>query len=284
MLLFKQVTHLQQHLAALKKEGVKTGFVPTMGALHEGHLSLLRHSMQETGCTVCSIFVNPTQFNNATDLDKYPRTPGQDLEALIGIGCQVVFMPDVEEVYPANNKVEGPVMDFGYLDQPMEGAHRPGHFAGVAQVVHRLLDIVEPHRLYMGQKDFQQFTIIQHMLAQLKSQVKLVVCPIVRESDGLAMSSRNVLLSPAQRAQAPLIYQTLLNAQKKIHSHFPRQIEIEAMQELSIQDVQPEYFNIVHGRTLRPVELMEEADFAVACTAVKIGNVRLIDNLILKED
>jgi pantoate--beta-alanine ligase len=154
----------------------------------------------------------------------------------------------------------------------------------VAQVVHRLLDIVEPHRLYMGQKDFQQFTIIQHMLKQLKSQVKLVVCPIVRESDGLAMSSRNVLLSPAQRAQAPLIYQTLLNAKKKIHSHFPRQIEIEAMQELSAPGVEPEYFNIVHGRTLRPVELMEETDFAVACTAVKIGNVRLIDNLILKED
>ena len=283
MLLFKQVLQLQQHLSGLKKEGGKIGFVPTMGALHQGHLSLIRHSMQENGCTVCSIFVNPAQFNDSADLKKYPRTPGKDIEALLSIGCQVLFMPEVTEVYPANKK-QNLNMDFGFLDQPMEGAHRPGHFAGVAKVVKRLLDIVKPHRIYMGQKDFQQFTIVQHMLTELKSPVKLVVCPIIREKDGLAMSSRNVLLNAEQRVLAPLIHQTLLDAKKKMYTHFPRQIESEAMQQLSVAGMEPEYFNIVSGRTLQPLELFEKTNFAVACTAVKIGNVRLIDNVILKEE
>jgi pantoate--beta-alanine ligase len=283
MLLFKQVLPLQQQLSVLKKEGKKIGFVPTMGALHQGHLSLIRYSMQETDFTVCSVFVNPTQFNDPADLKKYPKTPEKDIEMLLSTGCHLLFMPEAPEVYPPSKK-QNLRIDFGYLDKSMEGAHRPGHFAGVAQVVHRLLDIVKPHRLYMGQKDFQQFSIVQHMLTELKSPVKLVVCPIVREADGLAMSSRNVLLNPAQRALAPAIYQTLLGAKKNMHAHFPRQIEADAMQQLSLHGMEPEYFSIVDGRTLQPVELFEETDFAVACTAVKVGNVRLIDNLILKED
>ncbi len=283
MLLFKQVLPFQKHISKLKKEGKKIGFVPTMGALHQGHVSLIRQSLKDTDCTVSSIFVNPTQFNDPSDLQKYPRTPEKDLSELLNTGNQVLFMPDVTEVYPPNKKLKLD-LDFGYLDQPMEGAHRPGHFAGVAQVVKRLLDIVKPHYLYMGQKDFQQFTIIQHMLNELKSPVKLIVCPIIRESDGLAMSSRNVLLTPQQRSLAPAIHQALQDAKKKIHAQFPRQIEAEALSQLSAQGLQPEYFSIVDGRTLRPVELFEETDFAVACTAVKIGNVRLIDNMILKEE
>ncbi len=282
MLLFKQVAPLRKHLTQVKKECKKIGFVPTMGALHEGHLSLVRRSLKENCCTVCSIFVNPTQFNEASDLEHYPRTPEKDLGLLLGAGCQVLFMPYVEEVYPAKKTI-GPDIDFGYLVEPMEGAHRPGHFAGMAQVVHRLLEIVRPHRLYMGQKDFQQFTIVQHMLHQLHSSAKLVVCPIVREPDGLAMSSRNALLGPEERALAPRIYQTLLDTRKKMHALFPRQLEEEALRQLSVPGIVPEYFNIVDGKTLRPVQLFEDTHYAVACTAVKIGNVRLLDNMILKD-
>lgn len=283
MLLFKKISHLQHHLNLIKQQGYQVGFVPTMGALHQGHLSLIRQSLEDNDCTVCSIFINPTQFNDSKDLEKYPRTPEKDLQALLSTNAHVLFMPEVSEIYPSGQKT-GLNIDFGFLDQPMEGAHRPGHFAGVAQVVKRLLDIVQPHRIYMGQKDFQQFTIIQHMLQELNSPVELVVCPIVRESDGLAMSSRNVLLNEEQRAIAPLIYQTLLDVRKKMHAHFPRQIEAEAMQQLSVSGMEPEYMNIVDGKTLRPVELFEETNFAVACTAVKVGNVRLIDNIILKEE
>lgn len=283
MLLFKQVLPFQQYLSTLRNAGSSIGFVPTMGALHQGHVSLILHSMRENDYTVCSIFVNPAQFNDANDLLKYPRTPEKDIEMLLNTGCQVLFMPEVEEVYPPQKKA-APDIPLGYLDQPMEGAHRPGHFAGVAKVVKRLLEIVKPNRLYMGQKDFQQFTIIQHILDVSKSSVKLVVCPIVREPDGLAMSSRNILLNSEQRALASLIYQTLADAKKKMHAEFPRQIEEAAMQQLSVPGMEPEYFNIVDGRTLRPVELFEESDFVVACTAVRIGQVRLIDNLILKEE
>lgn len=282
MLLYKNVKDLQVHLGKLREDGKTIGFVPTMGALHEGHLSLMKKAIETNDCTVCSIFVNPTQFNEAADLTKYPRTPGKDVDLLAGVGCDVIFMPPVEEVYPPNENHDVS-FDFEGLDLPMEGANRPGHFAGVAQVVHRLLDIVQPDHLYMGQKDFQQYSIIRRMLVLMNSKTQIVMCDIVREEDGLAKSSRNVRLTPEHRAIAPKIYEILQEAKSKIHSHFPRQIEADALAELqAIDGFKPEYFTIAHGRTLQPFEVFEDVDFAVACTAVWAGNVRLIDNVILK--
>jgi len=284
MLLYKNVKDLQAHLEKLREEGKTIGFVPTMGALHEGHLSLINKAKEINDCTVCCIFVNPTQFNEASDLTKYPRTPGKDVDLLAGVGCEVIFMPPVEEVYPKGENFDVS-FDFEGLDMPMEGANRPGHFAGVAQIVHRLLDIVQPDHIYMGQKDFQQYSIIRRMLALMNSKTKIVMCDIVREADGLAKSSRNVRLTAEHRAIAPKIQEILQAAKSKIHSHFPQQIEEEAMAQLrAIEGFKPEYFTIAHGRTLRPFEVFEDVDFAVACTAVWAGKVRLIDNVILKRE
>ncbi len=281
MLLFKKASDLGRFIAEIKNEGRSIGFVPTMGALHEGHLSLVQKSLEMADWTVCSIFVNPTQFNDPADLEKYPRTPDADLGMLVNSGCQTLFMPGVEEVYPPG-LAEGPSFDFGSLDKRMEGARRPGHFAGVAQVVRRLLELVQPRFLFMGQKDFQQAAIVRSMLQQMYPGVNLVLCPIIREADGLAMSSRNVRLTQAQRNLAPLIYQTLLDAKKKIHSHTPAQLCTDAMRRLAVPGMVPEYFEIVDGHSLLPVQSFEDSDYVVACTAVKLGEVRLIDNSILK--
>ncbi len=283
MLLFKNVSDLKKYLSAQKDNGKSIGFAPTMGALHKGHLSLIKRSKEENDCTVCSIFVNPTQFNELSDLDKYPRTPGKDVQLLLEVGCDILFMPPVEEVYPPDDTKEEH-FDFGKLDKTMEGEHRPGHFEGVAQVVKRLLNLVEPHRLYMGQKDFQQFTIIQKMLEMINTETLLVMCPIVREPDGLAMSSRNVRLSPELRNQAVLISETLVQTKKDMHAFFPSQLKEAALRKLSIPGFKPEYFEIADGRTLQPVEVLEDTNYAVACAAVWVGDVRLIDNVILKKD
>ena len=282
MLLYKNVKDLNNYLDSVRKQDKTIGFSPTMGALHEGHTSLLKHSIASSDCTVCSIFVNPTQFNESSDLVHYPRTPGKDLELLHAVGCDVVFMPPVEEVYPEN--VDTSVnFDFKGLDLPMEGANRPGHFAGVAQVIYRFLDILKPDNIYMGQKDFQQYSIIQRMLELAKSSTKIVMVPTVREADGLAKSSRNVRLTKAHRNLAPIIHQTLQEAKSKIHSHFPQQIEKEAMAKLkAVEGFKPEYFDIVEARTLQPFDVFEDVRYAVACTAVWAGDVRLIDNVILK--
>ena len=281
MYLFKNIADLRRHLDQKKRMGKTVGFVPTMGALHAGHTSLIRQSATETDSTVCSIFVNPTQFNEATDLAKYPRTPENDIALLLDAGCSVLFMPEVEEVYP-DGQQSSIHLDFGYLDNLMEGAHRPGHFAGVAQVMKRLLDIVQPQQLFMGQKDYQQFAIVQHMLKGLEMPVKLTMCNTVREADGLAMSSRNTHLTTEQRVLAPLIYQTLGEAKAKIHNELPDSIKSAAMKSLAVPGMEPEYFEIVDGRTLQPVSIFEDHEYVVACTAVKVGTVRLIDNLVMK--
>jgi pantoate--beta-alanine ligase len=282
MLLFKKVADLQCHLAHLRAEGKTIGFVPTMGALHEGHVSLIQAALHANDCVVCSIFVNPAQFNDPADLQKYPRTTAADIGTLIQPGCQVLFLPPVEEIYPESQKMKAVNFDFGYLAQPMEGAHRPGHFDGVAKVVHRLLEIVEPDRLYMGQKDFQQLSIVRKMLQLTHSPVHLVGCPIVREADGLAMSSRNVLLGKNQRAVAPMIFKTLSAAKNMVEKSKPAAITDMALEKLNASGMAPEYFEIADGRTLKPVRDFENADFVVACTAVMAGNVRLIDNMVLK--
>jgi len=281
MILFKKEHQLQNYLTTLKLDKKSIGFVPTMGALHAGHLSLIQKAKEENDCVVCSIFVNPTQFNNATDLEKYPRTAAKDIELLTSVGTDVLLMPPVEEVYPKglDTTLE---LDFGKLAMVMEGQFRPGHFDGMAQVVNRLLDMVQPHSLYMGQKDFQQITIVRSMLAQLESEIKLVMCPIMREENGLAMSSRNVRLTPENRILAVKISQTLSAAKKLVDDKTPNEVKEWAMQELSIPEFRPEYFEIVDGITLQSIDDFSETNFAVACTAVWAGDIRLIDNMVLK--
>ncbi len=273
---------LEKALAQFRKQGSTIGFVPTMGALHAGHLSLIRQALKKNDVVVCSIFVNPTQFNNATDLAKYPRTLQKDRVMLEKAGCTILYAPSVEEVYPEN--LETAVkFSFKGLDKMMEGKFRPGHFKGMAQVVKRLLDLVQPDDLYMGQKDFQQFTIVAHMLKTLKMKTKLVVCPILREENGLAMSSRNERLRPDLRSRAALIYKTLKAAKSKLKTMDMREIEKWALQKMRVPDFTPEYFSIVDGYTLKPVENTADHTYIVACTAVWAGDVRLIDNMIFKK-
>lgn len=282
MFLFKKKDDLKEHISFLRSHGKTLGFVPTMGALHEGHLSLVRKSREDNDVTICCIFINPTQFNKADDLKKYPHRPAKDIELLEKAGNDLLFMPSTQEVYPP-----GLVLDLqlnlGSLDKKMEGAFRPGHFKGVAQVIHRLLDMVCPDRLYMGQKDFQQFAIVSHMLEMTNSAVDIVMCPIIRESDGLAMSSRNLRLSRKIRDKAGIIYQALCLARQMAPGHSPAGIQKLALQKLDLPDFRAEYFEIVDGDTLLPIKQFDEAKLVIACTAVWAGDVRLIDNTILKK-
>jgi len=268
----------------LKKHIKKTvGFIPTMGALHSGHIVLMKNSIKENDITVCSIFVNPTQFNVKSDLEKYPRTLKADADKLEKAGVDYLFAPSVKEIYPQGTKKSVKVNLKG-LDKQMEGKFRPGHFEGVVQVVHRLLDIVKPTRLYMGQKDFQQFTIIAQMIKNLKMKVELVVVKIQRAKDGLALSSRNVRLTPAKRKWAPNINKALKKAKKSMAKKSVAEVEENAMMELGKpRGYEPEYFIIVDGHTLKPIKNWEDSDYIVAATAVWAGKVRLIDNMILKQ-
>ncbi len=281
MYLFKRVSDLQRYITSQRDQQKSVGFVPTMGALHEGHLTLIERSRSENDITVCSIFVNPTQFNDKKDLDKYPRTTANDISLLTQKDTEVLFLPPPSEVYPEglDTKLD---LKMGQLDKVMEGEFRPGHFEGMAQVVKRLLDIVNPHHLYMGQKDYQQLTIVRSMIKQLDLPVKLVRCPIKREADGLAMSSRNVRLKPDIRKRATILSETLKKAKTKIDKVDPKVIQQEAMAAMAIPDFKPEYFRIVDGVTLLPVVDVKNAEEIVACTAVWAGDVRLIDNMILK--
>ena len=283
MFLFKKVKDLQQYLEKVNEEGNTIGFVPTMGALHRGHLSLVNKAKAETSCTIVSIFVNPTQFNDKKDLEKYPRTLGTDIEMLCSVGTNALFVPTVEEVYPAGLDTTLN-LDFGQLITVMEGAFRPGHFDGMAQVVNRLLDIVKPNKIFMGQKDFQQLTIIRSLLEQLNHKTDLVVCPIIREKDGLAMSSRNRRLTPEYREKAVLLSQILSKVKSNLQTKTPENISKMAMKTLADAGFKPEYFDIVDGITLQPIKQFSESNFVVALTAAWAGKIRLIDNMILKEE
>ncbi len=283
MLLFKEVEKLQAYLEKKRKEGLTLGYTPTMGALHQGHASLIKKAKAENDISICSIFVNPTQFNDPKDLEKYPRTEGRDIEMLASLDNDVLFYPTVKTIYPQGINI--PTFDFGLVDKVMEGKFRPGHFDGVVEVVHRLLDIVQPNKLYMGQKDFQQFTLIQHMLNQMESNTQLVVCPIIREEDGLALSSRNVRLTAQNRQNAPIISKILHQLNDWIASGLSvKEVEKKAIAQLNeVPDFKPEYFEIVDGHTLQPIEKMSDTDYVVVCAAVWTGAIRLIDNVILKK-
>ncbi len=281
MLSFKNVASLQHYLDAERSKNRSIGFVPTMGALHDGHLSLILASKKENDITVTSIFVNPTQFNDPADLVKYPRTVEQDIEQLIGVGNDVLFLPEEEEIYP-NGSEKQQLIDLNGLDKKMEGKFRDGHFDGVVQVVSRLLEIVEPHRLYMGQKDFQQFTIIGYYLEKTSSPVSLKVGPIVRESDGLAMSSRNRRLTPGFRTKATALHESLSMAKTLLGKKPLEVIKQNAMAHLKEQRLKPEYFELIDGKSLQEIDDEKDTDFIVACVAAWAGDVRLIDNLIIK--
>ena len=275
------VKELQEILKLEKKKTI--GFVPTMGALHTGHIALMKRSIKENDLTVCSIFVNPTQFNVKTDLDKYPRTLKADSEKLEKAGVDYLFAPSVKEIYPSGTKKSVKVKLKG-LDKEMEGEFRPGHFEGVVQVVHRLLEIVKPTRLYMGQKDFQQFTIIAQMIKNLRMKVELVVVEIQRAKDGLALSSRNVRLTPAKRKWAPIIYKELKRIKKSMKTKSIEEVKEIALAALSKpRGFEPEYVSIVDGYTLKPLKKWDDSDFVVVAVAVWAGKIRLIDNMILKK-
>lgn len=281
MFIIKKTEDLTAFLNKKRSSHRDIGFVPTMGALHEGHLSLIRMSKESNSLSICSIFVNPTQFNQTADLQQYPRTTSRDIMALEKVGCDVLFLPDEKEIYPPglDTKVDIPLNG---LDAVMEGAHRPGHFAGVLQVVKRLLDITLPTNLYMGQKDYQQFSIIQHMINSYSLPVNLVVAPIIREKNGLAKSSRNERLTIEQKERAAILFKTLQEAKDNLENTSIAGLEKEALKKLDIPGFKPEYFEIVNGETLQPITRKEDAKTIVACTAVWVGDVRLIDNHILK--
>ena len=259
-----------------------TGFVPTMGALHNGHLSLVERARKECKTVVVSIFVNPTQFNDPNDLRNYPRTPEQDLRLLEQAGADVVFMPAVEEIYPQKDER---VFDFGALDKVMEGSSRPGHFNGVGQVVSRLFDIVRPARAYFGEKDFQQVAIVRELVRQTGSNVEIVACPIVREADGLALSSRNMLLDEAHRKAAPQIYGTISQCPQMAQRMSPG--ELAAWVKAGVESnplLKVIYFEAVDALTMLPVESWddEERHGIQGCIAVQAGEIRLIDNIRIR--
>lgn len=282
MLIVKQITDLQKIISNQKKTGL-VGFVPTMGALHAGHISLIKKSKSTCSYTVCSIFVNPTQFNDPNDLLKYPKPIELDIELLEASGCDLLFLPDVSEVYPEGSTKKRN-FDFGNIDKVMEGFFRPGHFDGMAQVVDRLLDIVQPDKFFMGQKDFQQLTIVRAMLKITSRQTELVICPTLRESDGLAMSSRNVRLTNELRLQASIIYKTLTWAKRNArHKKFDALCE-KAYNKLSLPFFKPEYFELVDGFTLERLNNYDDSNFIIACVACWVGEVRLIDNIIIKNE
>ncbi|MEM7102133.1 MAG: pantoate--beta-alanine ligase [Bacteroidota bacterium] len=280
MYLFKHVKELKHYLNALRKENAAIGFVPTMGALHEGHLSLVRAAKKDNVKVVVSIFVNPTQFDDTADLAVYPRTAPKDIEMLSSEQTDILFMPNEKEVYPPGLDTTNP-FDFGKMATIMEGAHRTGHFDGMAQVVRRLLQIVEPDLLYMGQKDYQQQAIVKKMLKLMGVNTELVMCPIIREPDGLAMSSRNVRLSEEDRKKAALISKTLFEAKKEASLFSLQEMRTRAIEKLSLPGMEVDYFEVADAISLEPIEHFEDAEQIVICTTVRVGGVRLLDNILL---
>jgi pantoate--beta-alanine ligase len=277
---FEHIARLQNRIRDFRNQGLAVGLVPTMGALHAGHISLVRCSKKHNDITVVSIFINPTQFNDKDDYRHYPKSPENDLKLLHAVKCDVVFMPEEKEMYP---EPDNRIFDFEGLDTVMEGKFRPGHFNGVAQIVTRLLDIVKPDSAYFGQKDFQQLVIIRHLANMLKIPVNIIACPIIREKDGLAMSSRNVRLGGADRKVASEISQVLFD----VRDHISRFSSVGSVREYVLShlslfpQMQVEYFEIVDEKTLRPVDSLLSSAGVVCCVAVWVGKVRLIDNVIL---
>ena len=294
MIIFNSSEKLKHHLDGIHQHQKTVGFAPTMGALHKGHVSLIAAAKEVCDVVVCSIFVNPTQFNNLIDLAKYPKTMDADVALLESVKCDILFAPELNEIYsdgeltaaknnrPDKSWMMGKTVDFGMLDKVMEGSVRPGHFNGVAQVVSKLFRIVSPDKAFFGQKDFQQLSVIRSMVKQLNLPIEIIACPIVRESDGLAMSSRNSRISPEEREMVPYIWKTL-SVMSAIYSYSSiaaiKQLAESVFKQIGI--IQIEYFEIVDSETLQPIKDYKDAESAVACIAVKLNSVRLIDNIVL---
>lgn len=275
---FDKVKELQEELA--QYQPFEIGFVPTMGALHAGHRSLVEKARRECKIVVVSVFVNPTQFNDKTDLKNYPRTPEADLAILEEAGADIVLMPTVEEIYPEPDTRQ---FDFGLIDKVMEGATRPGHFNGVAQVVSRLFDIVKPGKAYFGEKDFQQIAVIKAMVKQLGLELEIVECPIIRDIDGLALSSRNLLLTAEHRAAAPEIYATLKQCADKAQQMTPQQLTEWVISEVEKSGLlKVIYFQAVDSLSMQEVASWQESEHIQGCIAVQAGAIRLIDNVKIK--
>jgi pantoate--beta-alanine ligase len=279
MILFKQAGALTEHLQSQKNTGKTVGFVPTMGALHEGHLSLIDQCTSGNDITVCSIFINPTQFNNPEDFKHYPVTISKDIEQLVAAGCDILFLPSTYEIYPTGYLKKH--YDLGSIEHNLEGHYRPGHFQGVCEVVDRLLDIITPDNLYLGQKDFQQCMVIKKLLEITGRSVKvdLHICPTKRESSGLAMSSRNLRLTGQEKELAVSIYKELKNIKVNLPQAPLETLKKNAKEHLTRQGFLVDYVEIAKAGDLAPSENASEAD--VALVAATIGNVRLIDNLLL---
>jgi len=280
MNIVKTTKDLQNLLSSMRSEGKSIGLVPTMGALHEGHLSLVKQCIADNDVCVVSIFVNPTQFNNKEDLEKYPRTLERDSLLLEKAGGEIIFAPSDKEIYP---EPDTRLFDFGQLDKVMEGVYRSGHFNGVAQVVSRLFDIVKPDRAYFGEKDFQQLAIIREMVKQLGLPVEIVSMPIVREPSGLAMSSRNERLTEEERTIAVNISRILFESREWMHNRSVAETLNKVIDQVnSFDGLDVEYYEIVDGYTLQPVAGWNASDYIVGCIAVYCGDVRLIDNIVYK--
>ncbi|WP_435354343.1 pantoate--beta-alanine ligase [Emticicia sp. SJ17W-69] len=279
MLIFNTISEIQEYLKSQQKTGKTIGFVPTMGALHAGHISLIERSKTENDLTVCSIFVNPTQFNNPEDLKKYPRTLDNDSELLQAAACDVVFAPSAEEMYPSLPQLR---MDFGTLETVMEGKFRPGHFNGVGIVVSKLFNIIKSDKAYFGLKDLQQVAVIRQMVKDLSFDLEIIPCPTLREIDGLAMSSRNTRLSVEARALAPQIYKVLNLAQEKLQAGFSTKEIQEVVNQYFSQypEFEVEYFEVADFDTLEPIEAKNETGKTALCIAAFLGGVRLIDNMV----
>lgn len=278
MKVFESVKELRAELDKAEQSGI--GFVPTMGALHAGHRSLVERARRENGTVVVSVFVNPTQFNDKNDLKHYPRTPEADARLLEEAGADFVLMPTVEEIYPQPDTRQ---FDFGLIDKVMEGATRPGHFNGVAQVVSRLFDIVRPARAYFGEKDFQQIAVIKSMVAQLAFPIEIVECAIVRGEDGLALSSRNTLLDAAHRAAAPHIYATLRAAVTQSQEMAPARLKEWVTAEVERNPLlKVIYYQSVDARTMQEVAAWDDSPRIQGCIAVQAGDIRLIDNIRIR--
>lgn len=279
MLIFKKIADLRTFLKEIKSLNQSVGFVPTMGALHNGHISLIEASRKACNVTICSIFVNPTQFNDKADLERYPRMPEKDAQFLEKANCDVLFLPSVEEIYP---KQDNTIFDFGFLDKTLDGKHRPGHFNGVAQVVKRLFEIVEPNKAFFGEKDFQQVMIVKALVNQLEMDVEIIACPILRESSGLAMSSRNALLTAVEKEKADLIPKLMQKAKMIAVENGIEAAKIFIDNETcKISIMKLDYFEICNSENLEELKELNSGKKAIALIALFVGKIRLIDNLFI---
>ena len=283
MIIFKKKIDISNYIVNYKKTSGKIGFIPTMGALHKGHISLIEASKKTDTLTICSIFVNPTQFNNTADFEKYPVTIEKDIDLLEKAGCNVLFLPSVEEIYPEDSSTTLPY-ELGFIETVLDGKYRPGHFQGVCNVVQRLLDIVQPNTIYLGQKDYQQCIIIKKLTELIQSPTQIIICPTLRESDGLAMSSRNMRLTSVERMKAVKISEVLLFIKQEIKPGNLQDLKQRCINYLTNEGYNVDYVEIADATNLTLLQNWDGKTKLVALVAAFLNEVRLIDNRIVNED